>query len=148
MQQVHSFERSPAMDQNNQIWKCFFKVHSNCVLLSPPPLPPPPPPQGQTLSLENAEFSAGDIGDFGTGRNLRPTKTPQAEISGRKLLRPKPLESVPQFFFAPPSPPPLQIKFGWAFTVNCSGINPNLWLEPFTYAYTYRYSNVAYILNL
>ena len=34
--------------------------------------------------------------------NLRPKKTPQAEISGvisgRKLLRPKPLESVPPFF--------------------------------------------------
>ena len=142
MQQVHSFERSPAMDQNNQI--CFFfKFHSNFVLLSPPP--PPPPPQGPTLSLENAEFSAGD---FGTGRNLRPMKTPQAEISGRKLLRPKPLESVPQFFCPSLSPSSSSNKAGWAFTVNCSGINPNLRIEPFTYAYTYRYSNVAYILNL
>ena len=41
--------------------------------------------------------------------NLRPTKTTQPEIfggiSGQKLLRPKPLESVPPQFFAPlPSP--------------------------------------------
>ena len=36
--------------------------------------------------------------------NLRSTKTPQAEISGRKLLRPKPLQSVPQCFCPSPSP--------------------------------------------
>ena len=53
--------------------------------------PPPPPPRP---FLENAEFSPGDIGDFGPGRNLRPTKTLQVEISERKLLRPEPLESV------------------------------------------------------
>ena len=55
--------------------------------------------------------------------NLRPKKTPQAEISGgisgRKLLRPKPLESVPPQFFCP-SPPPLpppspSNKAGWAY---------------------------------
>ena len=51
--------------------------------------------------------------------NLRPKKTPQAEISGgisgRKLLRPKPLESVPpppQFLPLPPSP---SNKAGWAY---------------------------------
>ena len=49
--------------------------------------------------------------------NLRPTKTTQAEISGgisgRKLLRPKPLESVPPQFFLPlPSP---SNKAGWAY---------------------------------
>ena len=50
--------------------------------------------------------------------NLRPKKTPQAEISGvisgRKLLRPKPLESVPPQFFLPlppPPPPPLPFNF-------------------------------------
>ena len=57
-----------------------------------PPLTLPFPPPLRPY-LENAEISAGDIGDFGPGRNLRPTKTSQAEISG------------------------------WAFTVNCSGIN-------------------------
>ena len=50
-----------------------------------------------------------------------PTKTPQAEISGRKILRPKPLESVPQFFLPLPSPP-LQIKLGGPIAVNCSWI--------------------------
>ena len=55
-----------------------------------------------------------------SGRNLRPTKTPEAEISGQKLLRPKPLESVPQFFPLPLSSP--SNKAGWAITVNCSGI--------------------------
>ena len=43
----------------------------------------------------------------------------QAEICGRKLLRPKPLESVPQFFC--PSPP-LKIRLGGPIAVNCSGI--------------------------
>ena len=82
--------------------------------LSPPlPFPPfPPPPRP---SLENVEFSAGN---FDPGRNLRSTKTLKAEISGRKLLRPKPLESVPQF-----SSPSLSNKAGWTFTVNCSRIN-------------------------
>ena len=50
--------------------------------------------------------------------NLRPTKTHQPEISGRKLLRPKPLESVPQFVLPLPSISPSN-KAGWAFTVNC-----------------------------
>ena len=95
----------------------FFKFNSNFVLLFPSPASSPQPPQGSALSLKKAEFSDGDIGDFSPGRNLRTTKTPQAEISGRKLLRPKPLESVPQFFR-----PSLSNKAGWAFTVNCSGI--------------------------
>ena len=52
--------------------------------------------------------------------NLRPKKTPQAEISGvisgRKLLRPKPLESVPPQFFCPSPPPPSPSnKAGWAY---------------------------------
>ena len=50
--------------------------------------------------------------------NLRPKKTPQAEISGvisgRKLLRPKPLESVPPQFFLPLPPSPSN-KAGWAY---------------------------------
>ena len=50
--------------------------------------------------------------------NLRPKKTPQAEISGgisgQKVLRPKPLESVPPQFFLP-LPPSLSNKAGWAY---------------------------------
>ena len=66
--------------------------------------------------------------------NLRPKKTPQAEISsvisGRKLLRPKPLESVPPQFFLPlPLPPPLQIKLGGPIAVNCSGIKNYYYLK-------------------
>ena len=45
---------------------------------------------------------------------LRPKikKIKKAEIPGRKFLRPKPLESVPQFFCPSPTifPSPLQIK--------------------------------------
>ena len=121
-----SFERSPAMDQSYISIKFENILFSNFIpILStspPPPASSPSPFQGPALSLKNAEFSAGDrIGDFGPGRNLRPTKTPQDEISGRKLLRPKPLESVPHFFCPLPSPSPSN-KAGWAFTVNCSGI--------------------------
>ena len=87
-------------------------------LINPRPFPPPP-----RHSLENVEFSAGDIEDFGQGRNLRPTKTPQAEISGRKHLRPKPLESIPQLFLPLPFP---SNKAGWAFPVNCSEITLTL----------------------
>ena len=100
--------------------------------VNPPPSHPLPllPSSSHPLpSLENAKFSAGDIGDFGPGQNLRPKKTPQTKISERKLFRPKPLESVPQFFclnfFASiflPLPSPSN-KAGWAFTVNCSEIN-------------------------
>ena len=93
------------------------KQYLNPSTLLPLPLPTPPRP-----SMENAEFSAGDIGDFGPSRNRQLTKFPQAEISGRKLLRPKPLESVPQFCLPLPSPSPSN-KAGWAFKVNCSGIN-------------------------
>ena len=76
--------------------------------------------------------------------NLRPKKTPQAEISGvisgRKLLRPKPLESVPPQFFCPsPLPPPLQIKLGGPIAVNCSGIYIYIY-------YIYTHSSFPWVL--
>ena len=71
-------------------------------MLTPaPPFPPLPAPIWKMLSFQPEKT---------------PTKTPQAEISGRKLHMPKPLESVLQFFLPLPFPlplsPPLQIKLG------------------------------------
>ena len=54
--------------------------------------------------------------------NLRPKKTPQAEISGvisgRNVLRSEASGKCATIFFAPP----LQIKLGGPIAVNCSGI--------------------------
>ena len=61
--------------------------------VTPRPSPPSPPLSPShplpRSSLENAEFSAEDFGEFrpdenSSGRNLR-TKTPQAEVSGKQL---------------------------------------------------------------